>query len=47
MVMHGWKALTQPEVIVVNLQSHVYDSADEFKFAWDCVLEQVWEPKNG
>jgi dTDP-4-dehydrorhamnose 3,5-epimerase len=47
MVMHGWKALTQPEVIVVNLQSHVYDAADEFKFAWDCVLEQVWEPKNG
>ena len=47
MVMHGWKALTQPEVIVVNLQSHIYDAADEFKFAWDCVLEQVWEPKNG
>ena len=47
MVMHGWKALTQPEVIVVNLQSHVYDAADEFKFAWDCVLEHVWEPKNG
>ncbi len=47
MVMHGWKALTQPEVIVVNLQSHVYDAADEFKFAWDCVLEDVWEPRNG
>jgi len=47
MVMHGWKALTQPEVIVVNLQSHVYDAADEFKFEWNCVLEQVWEPKNG
>lgn len=47
MIMHGWKALTAPEVIVVNLQSHVYDTADEFKFAWDCVLEQVWEPKNG
>ena len=47
MVMHGWKALTQPEVIVVNLQSHVYDAADEFKFPWDCVLEEVWEPRNG
>jgi dTDP-4-dehydrorhamnose 3,5-epimerase len=47
MVMHGWKALTQPEVIVVNLQSHVYDAADEFKFDWNCVLEHVWEPKNG
>jgi dTDP-4-dehydrorhamnose 3,5-epimerase len=47
MVMHGWKALTQPEVIVVNLQSHVYDAADEFKFPWDCVLADVWEPRNG
>lgn len=47
MVLHGWKALSQPEVIVVNLQSHVYDAADEFKFPWDCVLADVWEPKNG
>mgnify|MGYP001579861740 FL=1 len=46
-VMHGWKALTPPEVIVVNFQSHVYDSSDEFKFPWNCVLETVWEPKNG
>jgi dTDP-4-dehydrorhamnose 3,5-epimerase len=47
MVMHGWKALTAPEVIVVNLQSHIYDPADEYKFTWDCVLAEVWEPKNG
>ncbi|MEY2845270.1 MAG: hypothetical protein RL076_816 [Chloroflexota bacterium] len=47
MVMHGWKALSQPEVIVVNLQSHVYDAADEFKFPWNCVLEHAWEPLNG
>ncbi len=47
MIMHGWKALSQPEVIVVNLQSHVYAAADEFKFPWDCVLAEVWEPKNG
>jgi dTDP-4-dehydrorhamnose 3,5-epimerase len=46
-IMHGWKALSQPEVIVVNLQSHVYESADEFKFTWDCVLSEVWEPING
>ena len=46
-IMHGWKALSTPEVIVVNLQSHVYDAADEFKFPWDCVLSEVWEPKNG
>lgn len=47
MLMHGWKALSEPEVIVVNLQSHVYDAADEFKFPWNCVLEEVWEPRNG
>ncbi len=47
MIMHGWKALSRPEVIVINLQSHVYDAADEFKFPWDCVLTEVWEPRNG
>jgi dTDP-4-dehydrorhamnose 3,5-epimerase len=47
MIMHGWKALSQPEVLVVNLQSHVYIASDEFKFPWDCVLPEIWEPKNG
>lgn len=47
MIMHGWKALSQPEVLVVNLQTHVYNPADEFKLPWDCVLTEVWEPKNG
>lgn len=46
-LMHGWKALSAPEVLVVNAQSHVYDPADEFKLPWDCVLAEVWEPKNG
>lgn len=46
-IMHGWKALARPETIVVNLQSHPYDPADEFKFPWDCVLSEVWEPRNG
>jgi dTDP-4-dehydrorhamnose 3,5-epimerase-like enzyme len=46
-IMHGWKALSQPEVIVVNFQTHPYDPNDEFKFPWNCVLEDVWEPKNG
>jgi len=46
-VMHGWKALSQPETIVVNLQSEVYDPSDEFKFPWDCVLKEIWEPLNG
>lgn len=46
-IMHGWKALTEPEVIVVNLQSAPYDPADEFKFPWDCVLSEIWQPRNG
>ena len=46
-LMHGWKALSQPEIIVLNLQSHPYDPADEYKFPWDCVLESTWEPRNG
>lgn len=46
-IMHGWKALTQPEVLVVNFQTHVYDAKDEYKFPWNCVLGGVWEPKNG
>ncbi len=47
MVMHGWKALSYPEVIVVNFQSHVFDPADEFRVPWDAVLVNTWEPING
>ncbi len=46
-IMHGWKALAEPETLVVNLQSEVYDPADEFKFPWDCVLKDIWQPVNG
>jgi dTDP-4-dehydrorhamnose 3,5-epimerase-like enzyme len=46
-IMHGWKALGQVESIVVNCQTHPYDSKDEFKFPWDCVLLEMWGPKNG
>ena len=46
-IMHGWKALGTTESIVVNFQSHPYDAADEFKFTWDCVLPEIWGPKNG
>lgn len=46
-VMHGWKALVPPEAIVVNFQTHVYDPVDELKFPWDCVLTEIWEPRNG
>src|SRR3989442_1891195 len=44
--IHGWKALTPPEAIVVNFQTHVYDPADEFKFPSDCVLTAGWELAN-
>lgn len=46
-LIHGWKALSHPEILVVNVQTHIYDPADEFKFEWDVVLPEVWEPKNG
>lgn len=46
-IMHGWKALHAPELIVVNFQSHPYDPKDEFKLRWDCVLADMWEPRNG
>lgn len=46
-ILHGWKALSSPEVIVVNFQSHVWEASDEFKFPWNCILEGIWEPKNG
>lgn len=46
-VLHGWKALTSPEVLVVNLQTHVYDPDDEYRFAWDTVLMDLWEPRHG
>jgi dTDP-4-dehydrorhamnose 3,5-epimerase len=47
MILHGWKALSRDEVTVLNLQSHVYTPQDEFKFPWDCVLTEIWEPRNG
>lgn len=46
-LLHGWKALSGPEIVVLNLQTHVYDPVDELKFPWDCVLQDVWEPRNG
>lgn len=47
MILHGWKALTQPEVLVVNFQSHIYTAGDEYKLPWDCIIPGVWEPQNG
>ena len=46
-LLHGWKALSGPEVQVFNLQSHVYDGDDEFKFPWDSLPPDLWQPQNG
>lgn len=46
-IMHGWKALGDKESIVVNYQSHPYDAEDEYKYTWNCVLEEIWGPHNG
>lgn len=46
-ILHGWKSLAHPEAIVINYQSEIYDPKDEFKFQWDCILQDIWEPKNG
>lgn len=46
-ILHGWKALSFPEVVVVNFQSHIFDPEDEYRFPWDCVLTEVWGPRNG
>ena len=46
-IMHGWKALGTTESIVVNFQSHPYDPEDEYKFTWNCVLEEIWGPRFG
>lgn len=46
-VLHGWKALGWPETTVLNFASAVYDIKDEYRFPWDCILKDVWEPKNG
>ena len=43
-IAHGWKALSIPEAIVINLQSHTYDAGDELRFAWDTILKGSWEP---
>ena len=45
-ILHGWKALGQVESIVINFQSHPYDKNDEYKFPYDCILSEIWGPKN-
>ncbi len=46
-VLHGWKALSPPEAVVINFATEPYDPGDEYRFPWDCILRDIWEPKNG
>ena len=46
-IMHGWKAFTPPSIDVLNFQTDIFDPSDEFKFKWNCISEEVWEPNNG
>jgi dTDP-4-dehydrorhamnose 3,5-epimerase len=46
-ILHGWKALSSPEVVVFNFATKVYDPKDEYRFPWDCILKDIWEPING
>lgn len=44
-VLKGWKSLAGDSVIVNLLTSA--DVKDNYKYPWDCILNDVWEPKNG
>lgn len=46
-ILHGWKALSRPEIVVFNFATEVYDPKDEYKFPWNCILKNIWAPKNG
>jgi dTDP-4-dehydrorhamnose 3,5-epimerase len=43
-ILHGWKALSVPEALVLNMQTDVYDPNDELRMPWDSILQDVWEP---
>jgi dTDP-4-dehydrorhamnose 3,5-epimerase len=44
-VLKGWKSLAGDSVIVNLLTSA--NVRDNFKYPWDCILSDIWEPKNG
>jgi len=46
-ILHGWKALSWPEIVVFNFATEVYNPKDEYKFPWNCILKNIWAPKNG
>ena len=44
-ILKGWKSL-QGDSIIVNLLTSP-DVKDNFKYPWDSILKDIWEPKNG
>jgi len=44
-VLKGWKAL-ENESVIVNLLT-LADTADNYKYPWETILQNIWEPKNG
>lgn len=44
-VLKGWKSLKEDSVIV-NLLTKA-DVSDNFKYSWDLILTDIWEPRNG
>ncbi|OGM33817.1 hypothetical protein A3D01_02505 [Candidatus Woesebacteria bacterium RIFCSPHIGHO2_02_FULL_39_13] len=44
-VLKAWKSL-RGDSIIVNLLT-LADVKDNFKYPWDAILKEVWEPKNG
>lgn len=44
-VLKGWKSLKGDSVIVNLLTSS--EIKDNFKYQWDCILGDIWLPRNG
>ena len=44
-VLKAWKSV-KGDSIIVNLLTSA-DVKDNYKYRWDCVLKDIWEPKNG
>lgn len=44
-VLKGWKSLCG-ESIIINLLTSA-DVSDNYKYPWDTILTDIWEPRNG
>ena len=44
-ILKGWKSI-QGDSVIVNLLDSA-DIKDNYRYPWDCMLSDIWEPKNG